>query len=144
MNKSVTNNQIQKKSPAQLMTELDKVKEDLLAKRGSTTEVGEIADIDAALEQVSTAQQTLAPKIEKSKATITSERTEQNANFYGINPSPQLSPRQHEQIAAIKNVQGASLKKGDVFSSLNGHGLANNDYMRKNINGLFELTALKG
>ena len=112
------------------MTELDKVKEDLLAKRGSTTE-GEIADIDAALEQVCTAQQTLAPKIEESKYHY-KRAYGAKCKFLWHKPSPQLSPRQHEQIAAIKNVQQS---KKVMSSSLNGHGLANNDYMRKNING---------
>ncbi len=139
-------------NPASIHSQLEKLRTDLLSKRQNSVEKGLVSDInmiDTALGQVEKALEEvkLDQKITNSQARLGQVRSsEQTAAVEETNDAEAgvLSDWEVSQIQAIRSVQGQTIAPGQVFASLHGREPSNISYMKDNINGLFDLVALKG
>lgn len=139
-------------NPASIHSQLEKLRTDLLTKRQNSVEKGLVSDInmiDTALGQVEKALEEvkLDQKITNSQARLGQVRSsEQTAEVEETADADSgvLSDWEVEQIQAIRSVQGQTIAPGQVFASLYGREPSNISYMKDNINGLFDLVALKG
>jgi hypothetical protein len=131
--------------------QLEKLRTDLLEKRQNSVEQGFVEDIhviDKALGQVENAlkEASLDQKITNSQARLGQIRTavnEVSKPDAGHSHGATISAHEAEQIKAIKAIQGIELKPGEVFASMYGREPSNTSYMKTNIQGLFDLVALK-
>lgn len=140
-------------NPASIHSQLEKLRTDLLTKRQNSVEKGLVSDInmiDTALGQVEKALEEvkLDQKITNSQARLGQVRSsEQTAEVEETadadSGSGVLSDWEVSQIQAIRSVQGQTIAPGQVFASLYGREPSNISYMKDNINGLFDLVALK-
>lgn len=130
------------------LDQLDKLAHDLQQKKSSTTEVGQIQMIDAALEKVNVARQEaeIGQKITNNQARLgqynqvkPAIQTEETKQVQGV-----ISDKEAEQIIKIKSVPSAVIKQGQKFASMSGKEPSNISYMKTNIQGLFDLIELKG
>lgn len=137
-------------SPTKVQGQLEKLREDLLTKRQTSVEsgfVGDIHMIDAALGQVEKALEEvkLNQKIANSQARLGQVRSSGTTEEADEEIDPEtITEYEAEQIMAIRSVQGEAIQPGQVFASMyGGREPSNVAYMQKNINGLFDLVALK-
>lgn len=130
--------------------QLEKLKADLLTKREASVGQGLVQDIhmiDKALGQVDKAlkEVSLEQKITNSQAKLGQIRPATQKVDPEFSDRPKvISEKEAEHIRAIKSIQGKQIMPGEQFASMHGREPSNVSYMRDNINGLFDLVALKG
>ncbi len=126
----------------------------LQQRKQSLAKTGIVSDIQLAADsEVQTIQQALT-KVREARAQVDPRVTNHLARAGQLsNPVKKddvevnvdsVNQLEAAAIKAIKSVAGAKLAKGEQFASLSGRKPSYNDYMKQNIQGLFELTALKG
>lgn len=115
---NIYTNQSQAVKPQQghVLNDLSKLEKELITRRGSVTEHGEIAMIEEALSQVKAAQEVALEQVTHSRVRA------------GI-----------ERDSKPKTVAGMALARGEQFKSYSGHGTSYIDYMKSNISGLEQL-----
>jgi len=129
--------------------QLEKLKTELLTKREVSVEQGHVQDIqliDKALEQVETALKdvTLNQKIASSQARLGQIRpATESVTSVEIDAPKVINEKEAAHIRAIKSIKGTEILPGEQFASMHGREPSNVSYMRDNINGLFDLVALK-
>ncbi len=139
-----------KQAPVGAQSQLEKLKTELLTKRESSVEQGHVQDIqmiDKALEQVDTALKdvSLNQKIASSQARLGQIRpATESVSAEEVDTPKVISEKEAAHIRAIKSIQGQEILPGEQFASMSGREPSNASYMRNNINGLFDLVALKG
>lgn len=151
VNQVFNNSETKKKNaPIGAQSQLEKLKTDLLHKREASVEQGLVQDIqmiDKALSQVDTAIKEVAlnQKITNSQAKLGQIRPATEKVIEAEEEAPKIiSEKEAEHIKAIRSIQGQEILPGQQFASMDGREPSNVSYMKKNINGLFDLVALKG
>ena len=139
----------QKPSPIGAQSQLEKLRTDLLHKREASVEQGQVQDIqmiDKALTQVETALKdvVLNQKIASSQARLGQIKPATQAINVQEKEAPKLiNEKEAEQIKAIRSIQSKEISPGQQFASMQGREPSNISYMKTNIQGLFDLVALK-
>gem|GEM_PF-3189382 len=108
--------QAAKPNQGQVLSDLTNLEKELMARRSSVTEIGEITMIEEALTQVKAAQQATVEQVTESRITAGLERDQTKSSIPSV-----------------------ALNRGEQFKSYSGHGTSYIDYMKTNIAGLAQL-----
>lgn len=106
-------------NPNEILGDLQRLTNELLERRSHTTEHKEIQNIEEALGQLKAAQTVVSQQISNSEE-ISGDLRAEEPSVEGL----------------FADVPGIELRRGEVFSSYNGHGLSLIGYMRTNLEGL--------
>lgn len=98
-----------------ILSDLQKLEKDLMSQRSQVTNQAEVQMIDAALEEVKTAQESVSEQVSSSQTRVAAFRDE------------------------VPEVEGMALQPGQKFKTYNDHI----DYMKSNLNGLNSLLMKK-
>ncbi len=125
------------------VAQLEKLENDLIAKKAATTEQGQIAMIDAALEKVAGARkeaefgnkitnnQARLGKYSELKKAIKTETLQEEDEV--------ITEAEAVEIARIRGIPSSAIQPGQKFASMSGKEPSNISYMKTNIKGLFDL-----